>query len=141
MGISHLPQRIIDRLSESDRKQYARHVGHPNAALTRQEIDTKLVVEAERQLRSEIRQYLGLKQIAYVNLAKFPSYFTFTFLGVRVIWESESSQGRLQERQDRTAVLLLKSGLRFRVIRSIDQARDDLRAIELELSYNGGPSQ
>jgi hypothetical protein len=138
VATTHLPQRIIDRLSESDRKQYGRHVGHPNAELTRQEIDTKLVVQAERQLRSEIRQYLGLKQIAYVNLAKFPSYFTY--LGVRVIWESESSQGGLQERQDRAAVLL-KSGLRFRAIWSIEQARDDLRAIELELSNNGGSSQ
>jgi hypothetical protein len=137
-----LPQRVIDRMSESDRKQYARHAGHPTAALTRQEIETKLCLEAERRLRSEIRQYLGLKQIDYVNLAKFPSYFTFTYRGVRVIWESESSQARLQERQDRTVVLLLKSGLRFRAIWSIEQARDDLRAIELErLSQANGAGQ
>lgn len=64
MGISHLPQRIVDVLSPDDRKEYARHVGNPNASLTSaelRELEQKRFSAAEKKLQRAIGQYLMLK--------------------------------------------------------------------------------
>lgn len=145
MGISHLPQRIIDRLSEIDRRQYALHVGHPNAGRTSSDIEQKLAARAERELQDQIRQYLNQKGVPFICPAMFRKSqqprgwpdFTFAFCGVPIIWECKSANGKLRGSQERIVAELVRNGWRFRLLRSLTEARDHLREIELERLLQG----
>lgn len=142
MGMTNLPSNIIDKMSAYDRKEYALAVGHPNAGKTRSEIERDLELKAEKDLQAEIRQYLDLKEIVFVNPAMFKRSelpvgwpdFTFAFRGVPILWECKSAKGELRESQERIVTLLVGNGWRFQLIRSVEQARDHLRQIELERS-------
>src|SRR4029077_9251799 len=61
-----LPRNIVDRMTEPDRKEYARHVGCPSAGLTTSELAQKITVQAEKELQNQIRQYLGQKEICFI---------------------------------------------------------------------------
>lgn len=142
MGLVNLPNNVLEKMSPHDRKEYALAVGHPNAGKTRSEIEQALALKAEKDLQAEIRQYLDLKEIVFINPAMFRKSqlpegwpdFTFAFRGIPVLWECKSYSGKLRETQERIVTLLVGNGWRFRLIRSVEQARDHLREIELERS-------
>jgi len=145
VATTHLPQRIIDLLSERDRQEYALHIGHPNAVLTTAEIREKLTGQAERELQGQIRQYLNQKGVHFICPAMFrksqlpPGWpdFTFAFYGVSILWECKSLTGELRESQEQIVGQLVRNGWRFRLIRDLEQARGHLREIELERLLQG----
>jgi len=145
VGTLRLPQRIIDCLSEIDRRQYALHVGHRNAGLTSSEIEQKLTVRSERELQDQIRQYLNQKGVPFICPAMFRKSqlprgwadFTFAFCGVPIIWECKRANGKLRGSQERIVADLVRNGWRFRLLRSLTEARDHLREIELERLLQG----
>lgn len=140
MGTSHLPQRIVDLLSPDDRQEYALHIGHPNAGRSSSEIEQKITGRAERELQNQVRQYLNQKGVSFICPAMFRKSelplgwpdFTFAYQGIPVLWECESLKGELRESQERVVVQLIRNGWRFRLIRSLEQARIHLRKIDQE---------
>jgi hypothetical protein len=140
VGFTHLPQRVIDRMSELDRQQYALHVGNSNAGFTTYELEQKVNARAERELQKHVRQYLSQKEVVFICPPMFkrselpPGWpdFTFAFCGVPIIWECKSSAGKLRESQKQVVAQLGDNGWRFRIIRSLEQARNHLREIDLE---------
>jgi hypothetical protein len=140
MGLTYLPSNVLEKMSMSDRKEYALHVGIPNAGKTRSDIERELALKAERDLQSEIRQYLELREIIFINPAIFRKSqlpvgwpdFSFAFCGIPILWETKSLQGKLRENQASIVAKLVRNGWRFRLIRSVEAARNHLRDIELE---------
>jgi hypothetical protein len=140
VGFTYLPQRLVDRLSEADRREYAFHVGNANAGFTTYELEQKLAARAERELQKQIRQYLSQKEVVFICPPMFkrselpPGWpdFTFAFCGVPIIWECKNSTGKLRESQKQIVDQLVANGWRFRIIRSVEQARNHLREIDLE---------
>jgi hypothetical protein len=140
-----LPRNILDKMSERDRREYALHVGYPNAALTSSELEHKLTTSAENELQNQIRQFLNLKEIVFINPAMFRKSqlpegwpdFTFAFCGIPILWECKSIAGKLRESQERIVYQLVGNGWRFRLIRSLEEARGHLRQIEIERLSQG----
>jgi hypothetical protein len=68
MGLVNLPNNVIEKMSPQDRKEYGLAVGHRNAGRTRSEIERDMALKAEKDLQAEIRQYLSLKEIVFINV-------------------------------------------------------------------------
>jgi len=140
MGLTYLPNNVLEKMSISDRKEYSLHIGISNAGKTRSEIERELAFKAERDLQSEIRQYLELREIVFINPAMFRKSqlpagwpdFSFAFCEIPILWETKSLQGKLRDSQASIVAKLVRNGWRFRLIRSVEEGRNHLRDIELE---------
>jgi len=138
VGLTYLPQRLVDRLSEADRREYALHVGHPNAGLTSADLEHKRQGLAEKQLQNELRQYLSLKGILFICPPMFKKSmlpagwpdFTFAHCGTPIVWEAKTLTGELRTNQELIVGQLVRCGWHFRLIRSLEDARRHLHEIE-----------
>jgi len=130
-----LPQHIVDKMSESDRKQLGK------AGRTTQEINTKIKDRAEKDLHKEIINYLRLSRIPFSHArmdrksnmtAGWPD-FSFCFLGYFVAWEAKTGTKLSKEQLDIRSQIERHGG-EYRVITDLSQATahiQEMRAADL----------
>ena len=139
---SVLPDSMLTKMSAADRKALGK------AGLTRADCNAITQVKNERELQKHIVNYLRLQGIE-VNVSRmdkrktdrkgwpdltFAVTVTLDFPKGRIVkipcaWEVKFGNGKLSPEQEKLAARLTAppNGWLFRVIRSLDEAREELR--------------
>jgi len=133
---------MLTKLSPTDRKKLGR------AGLTKSDCEAIVEAKNERELQKQIVNYLRLRGIE-VNVSRMDKRTThrkgwadITFSVrckccvnqvVPCIWEVKYGEGKLSPEQEKLAVTLTTppNCWRFRVIRSLAEAREELRQLGL----------
>ena len=134
---SLLPPHVLEKMSPADRA----HLG--KAGRLQSEIDEKIIAGRERELQKQICSYLNLLEISYgySNPAKRTSYtlgwpdFCFPYRNRFICWEAKTVVGKLSPDQIRIRERLERQPCTsYRIIRSLAEAQDHLRQIDLAFS-------
>ena len=139
-----LPEKILRRMSVADRKTLG------NAGQTRADCDEIAQAKNERELQKQIVNYLrlhgievnvsrtdkrtthrkGWPDITFAASVDVKSHRIFNF-DVACAWEIKFGKGKLSPEQEKLAKTLTTppNCWRFRVIRSLEQAREELEEL------------
>jgi hypothetical protein len=133
--IGPIPPHILEKMDPKDRPPGV-------AGMTPGEVHAKQVAQAEKALQDDVRRYLNLLRLPFINppmnkKSTLPlGWLDFTvFLprGVVVLWECKAVGGSLRPEQCAVRDELLILGHRWRLIRSLGEAQTHMREIEAEV--------
>lgn len=130
--MTQLPDNILSKMSKEDRKSLGRK------GMTQAEAEASFTAKNERELQKQIANYLRMKGLFFIQSAMHKATtnqigtpdFNFPVNGQWVSWEAKHGTGKLSKGQSDTEVRILANGGQFRVIRSLDEARDHLNELQ-----------
>jgi hypothetical protein len=136
---SVLPDSYLRRISAEDRKSLGR------AGVTKAEAEDRANVKNERELQRLIANYLRLQGIEAFSqrmdkrtrgkvgqpdfLFSVPNWDGQKWNGIPCAWEVKFDKGKLSDEQIIMSGKLVGNGWRHKVIRSFEQARQELREL------------
>lgn len=127
-----LPENILRCLSQKDRRALGR------GAMTASEALEKAKAGEEDRLQSDIRQYLNLHDLQFINpnmrkksaLPKGWPDFSFVYRAVAIVVECKTEEGRLDPDQQIMRHKLQKDGWRYVLAQSLADVQQVFREID-----------
>ncbi len=127
-----LPDNILRCMSPEDRKPLGK------AGKTAAECAEKQEYEQEKELQSQIAQFLRLKGIPCIippfgKKSQLPEGWpdvSLAYMGVPLAIEAKSATGKLRPEQEEMHALLRAQGWIVHTVRSLEQVRSILKIIE-----------
>jgi len=132
--IGPIPPHILEKMDPKDRPPGV-------AGMTPLEVHAKNVAKAEKALQDEVRRYLNLLRVPFINPPMnkkstlpvgWPDFTVFLPRGVVLLWECKALGGALRPEQAKMRDELQILGHRWRLIRSLFDAQQHMREIESE---------
>jgi hypothetical protein len=127
-----LPEHILKLMTSADRKRYGA------GALTAAEAIEKAKAGEEAKLQSEVRQYLNLHNIEFINPSMkrrsalplgWPD-FTFVYRSVPIVVECKTDVGRLSKEQKEMRLKLANNGWTYVLAKSLADVQTVFRIID-----------
>jgi len=131
MKSTDLPDNMLRRMRPEDRKALGARV------MTAEEAISRYTIKSERDLQNQIADLLRLRGIWFDQDAmhkrrtgtKSTPDFIFCLNGKFVAWEVKFGNGKLDPGQEHVRTLILTQRGEWCLIKSVEQARDELKRI------------
>lgn len=126
-----LPSHILEKMDPSQRAKLGK------AGITAAEAQAKFVARSERDIQSQICNWLNLQGIAFYRAAMnkkttgrvgWPD-FTFAVSGFACALEVKFGPGKLRPEQESTITAMGKNGWRVAVVRSLEEAIEFIKEV------------
>lgn len=130
IDLNTVPESFRNKIDAKDRKGLG--------IRTTEETERMIEADNERELQSQIRQYLNQREIVYINpsmnkkseLPEGWSDFTLAYRGVPLAFECKVSTDQTPE-QNHMELAMTRNGWRYYIIRNLSEVRAILTAIEV----------
>lgn len=127
-----LPDNLLRLMTPADRKRYGA------GFMTAEEAIEKARAGEEDKLQSEVRQYLNLHALQFINpsmrkrSALPPGWpdFTFCYKGTPMVVECKTEAGRLSPEQQTMRIDLIRNGWTYVLAQSVKDVQTAFRAID-----------